>query len=507
MKSKVFFRLFAVCVLTLCCSFSCSDDKIIDETENPGEGEILEPIKPGASKEFLQETALEFMDVISAQDHENLAEFAEFVESEFNDFDIDEDFVDIVGDLFVESSNDYYDAPLRNPVQVMLGLSRLALESAQSTNNVSTKAGEVYSYFFRLNASLSDLYGKFEPNYKDEIFEFDGSVNDRIELSLKDDNNQRWVATLKGSKAESLVSVKYKYDSTYESYYDEYNYSEAYSDEYIVNLSVPEEIDFLLTCNGVVVVSLNIDSKIPFEADINEDCITYDSYYDYNHDHSYEVSLDYSKLNLSTTLNVNDYNETFTSSVDDKRIVFESSVVIKGQLMLEANMIVDGNFDAIKNDLNGILEDYDEDEEIDLSDINKVEASLNVMDKVQIKASCNSLKGLVSAIENVEDSDYGYNDQDFEKFARYVNELNEKFEAKVYYNNNSTLQAVLLLEAEKDWYDEWYDEYYYDMIPIILFAADESKYSVEDFFEDNLFNKVENEFEDLVESFEDMFDF
>ena len=175
--------------------------------------------------------------------------------------------------------------------------------------------------------------------------------------------------------------------------------------------------------------------------------------------------------------------------------------------MLEANMIVDGELDAIKSDLNNILEDYDEDEEIDLSYIKKVESSLNVMDKVQIKASCNSLKGLVSVMKNIDDSDYGYNDQDFEKYARYVNELNEKFDAKVYYNNNNTLQAVLQLEAEKDWYDEWYDEYYYDMIPIILFAADESKYSVEDFFDDNLFNKVENEFEDLIESFEDMFDF
>ena len=75
-------------------------------------------------------------------------------------------------------------------------------------------------------------------------------------------------------------------------------------------------------------------------------------------------------------------------------------------------------------------------------------------------------------------------------------------------------KAVALLEKiefddvnEKDWYNEWDDEYYYDMIPIILFAADESKYSVDDFFDDNLFNKVENEFEDLIESFEDMFDF
>ena len=79
---------------------------------------------------------------------------------------------------------------------------------------------------------------------------------------------------------------------------------------------MPEKIDFQLTCNGDVIVSWSIDSKIPFEADINEDCITYDSYYDYNHDHSYEVSLDYSKLELNTTLNVNDYIETFTSSVD-----------------------------------------------------------------------------------------------------------------------------------------------------------------------------------------------
>ena len=131
-------------------------------------------------------------------------------------------------------------------------------------------------------------------------------------------------------------------------------------------------------------------------------------------------------------------------------------------------MIVDGNLDEIKNDLDNILEDYNEDEEIDLSDIKKVEASLNVMDKVQIKASCNSLKGLVSAMENIDDSDYGYDDKDFERYSRYVDELNEKFDAKVYYNNNNTLQAVLQLEAEKDWHNEWDDEYYYDMIPIIL---------------------------------------
>lgn len=509
MKSKVLFRLFAACVFTLCCAFSCSDEVLSGETNNSGGGENSEPIKPGASKEFLQETALEFMDVISAQDYENLAEFAEFVESEFNDFDIDEDFVDIVEDLYDEESNYYYDAPFRNPVQVMLGFSKIALESAQSTNNIATKSGEVYSYFLSLDASLSDFYGKFEPNYKDEIFEFDNSVNDRIELSIKDDKNQKWVATLKGSKATSLISVKYKLreDYTYESYYDDYNYSSEDSEEYDFKISVPEKIDFQLTCNGDVIVSWSIDSKIPFEADINEDCITYDSYYDYNHDHSYEVSLDYSKLELNTTLNVNDYIETFTSSVDDKHIIFASSVVIKGQQMLEANMIVDGNLDEIKNDLDNILEDYNEDEEIDLSDIKKVEASLNVMDKVQIKASCNSLKGLVSAMENIDDSDYGYDDKDFERYSRYVDELNEKFDAKVYYNNNNTLQAVLQLEAEKDWHNEWDDEYYYDMIPIILFAADESKYSVDDFFDDNLFNKVENEFEDLIESFEDMFDF
>ena len=311
MRNKVLFRLFAACVFTLCCAFSCSDEV----TDNSGGGENSKPIKPGASKEFLQETALEFMDVISAQDYENLADFAEFVESEFNDFDIDEDFVDIVEDLYDEESNDYYDAPFRNPVQVMLGFSKIALESAQSTNNIATKSGEVYSYFFSLDASLSDLYGKFEPNYKDEIFEFDNSVNDRIELSIKDDKNQKWVATLKGSKATSLISVKYKY---YGEYYDDYNYSSEDSEEYEVKISVPEKIDFQLTCNGDEVVSWIIDSKIPFEADINEDCITTYDYddYDYNHDRSYEVSLDYSKLDLNTTLNVNDYIETFTSSVD-----------------------------------------------------------------------------------------------------------------------------------------------------------------------------------------------
>lgn len=60
MRNKVLFRLFAACVFTLCCAFSCSDEV----TDNSGGGENSKPIKPGASKEFLQETALEFMDVI-----------------------------------------------------------------------------------------------------------------------------------------------------------------------------------------------------------------------------------------------------------------------------------------------------------------------------------------------------------------------------------------------------------------------------------------------------------
>ena len=64
MKSKVLFRLFAACVFTLCCAFSCSDEVLGEGTDNSGGSENSEPIKPGASKEFLQETALEFMDVI-----------------------------------------------------------------------------------------------------------------------------------------------------------------------------------------------------------------------------------------------------------------------------------------------------------------------------------------------------------------------------------------------------------------------------------------------------------
>ncbi len=523
MKFKGLCWLMAMCVFTLCCSFSCSDDTLGggdggDEVKQP------DPIKPGASKEFFQETAIEFLDKISAQDYQNLSDFSKYLSEEFEYFDIDEDFVDLVESLYDEDhqSNEYYGAPLRNPVQMLSDLSQLALEVAGNSFGIGDYLTEIYEYFnyysFSMDAALSDLYGKFKPNYEDEIFEFDNrSVKDRMEISIQDNNGDVWVAILKGSESTSYVTLNYRYYGDYSykedySYDYSYGYKDEYSDEYDVVVEIPEEIEFFLTCNGSNVVSLTVDSKIPLSIEWDEDCYRedgcdeYGDWY-YNHDHNFDVSLDYTELIVNAELSVNNYSEKFSSSINDNAISFNSLMKIDDTDMIEASIVAKGDFKEIKENFSENINEWYDDEDVDLNELGKISGSINILDRVQFDLSCNSVDGIIASIENIDDHDYGSDDHDFKVFTNYVNELNEKFDVKVYYNNEKTLQAVLKMEAEKDYYDEWNEEYYYDVCPIIIFESDGSKYSLEEFFDDNIFNKVENKFEKLVEDFEELFDF
>ena len=80
----------------------------------PGNQKEVEPLTPVESKSYLQETGLEFMESIKAEDHQNLVDLTYFVGDEFSDFEVDERYVDKVSGIYQESSEASAKAPNAN---------------------------------------------------------------------------------------------------------------------------------------------------------------------------------------------------------------------------------------------------------------------------------------------------------------------------------------------------------------------------------------------------------
>ena len=90
-------------------------------------------------------------------------------------------------------------------------------------------------------------------------------------------------------------------------------------------------------------------------------------------------------------------------------------------------------------------------------------------------------------------------------WAEVVDDMNECFGIRMYYDNTSTVQADLMLEPDVI-LDEWseYTYFYYDVMPVICFK-DGSKYSFEEYFTEDAFSTLTGAAADFVESYGDMF--
>ena len=186
-----------------------------DELEGPEEPSVepglkgeMEEITPSKQKTRLQDIGLEFVNTINAGTHENLVDVMAYMEEEFDYLDIDPVYVEKLEELYTETGgyDDYHVAARRtNPVEAIQGLMALSLDAAQNGAQLATRADDIY--MFTLNAGLKDVYGGFKPNMRDEVWAYDSSINDRLEVQFTDDHNQKWVATLKGSKETTRVHL------------------------------------------------------------------------------------------------------------------------------------------------------------------------------------------------------------------------------------------------------------------------------------------------------------
>lgn len=492
-------------------------------TVDPGLGGEMEELVPSAQKTRLQDAGLEFVNAIKAENHENLVDVSAFIDEKYGDYGIDEDYFDKLEALYKETypEEDYYAiARKSNPVVAIRDLMAISLTAAQKGAQLAESTE--YIYTSTLKAGLNDLYGGFKPDAKYETWVYDKSVTDRLEVEFTDDHNQKWVATLKGSKETTRIHVT-EYDKNidkdvYEGGPEVGTTTETwiYDDEY--TFDVPKQITFTVKCNGKAVVDMTVNSSLAFDVESSEESVWTDyrqwyesdwyydgGYYECTDDDwtgSYSLKIDYTNLNVDAKLNVNGYEETFKSTATKSGISASAGVKINGKSMLEAEAALNADIDNIIKQVNDAAnEDDEEDVKVDVTAVKEASMYMDIMGKVQVVGKCDKFEDLYDAIIDLEEAD---DENDFKKYERNLAQINGTYSITLHYDNTETVQANVELEAYEE-ESEWEDGYtYFEVHPVLVFAADGSRYSFEDYFTESSFSDLIEAAEDLAADFEKM---
>lgn len=484
----------------------------------------MEELAPSAQKTRLQEVGLEYVNAIKTEAHENLVDVTAFIDEKYGDFDIDEDYLDKLEKLYKETGydEDYYAAARKsNPVAAIRDLMALSLDAAQKGAMLSRSVEHIYTS--TLKAGLKDLYGGFKPDAKYEVWAYDKNITDRLEVEFIDDHNQTWVATLKGSKETTRIHMTV-YDKNVEKLMYEGGPDAGTSSEYVriyeeeYTLDVPKQITFTVKCNNDAVVNMTVNSDLAFEWAYNEESESTDylhwyednwsdgwyGYEDWDWTSTCSIDIDYKNLNIDAKLNVNGYEETFKSNATKSRIIAEAGVKINGKSMLTATGELSADIDKVIKQMNDDANrDSEEDANVDASMLKEISMYIDLMGKVQVVGKCDKFGDLYDALQDIEEAD---DEDDFSKYERNVAQLNKAYSITVHYDCTETVQANVELEAYEEKAD-WNESYiYFDVRPVLVFAADDSRYSFEDYFTESSFSDLVEAVEDLADDFEKMFE-
>lgn len=285
----------------------------------------------------------------------------------------------------------------------------------------------------------------------------------RCQFVFSDANNQQIVATATKSGAEKNIYLM-------EESSRRYNYSkQAYDYEYNqIGIAVPERIDVTITQAGRTIVTA--------VATFNLTNIVENDVYDL------------SKNNLDVTTKVV-INEKYTVNVSKLSYIANGQSSAMFSISNGGTTIINGSASANTQITNN---GYDE---VDVKSLTNINASLDILGNVQIKVQCGDGLALRDAIDIVDGNKY-----DEAAFKNALSQVNSKYSANVFYNNNGTVRATLSLGAYGKTYYRYPsgNEIRWEVKPIITFMSDQTTYAFDEYFTDSAFPVVWDNFKDLV---------
>lgn len=210
--------------------------------------------------------------------------------------------------------------------------------------------------------------------------------------------------------------------------------------------------------------------------------------------HTAALSINAVAANLEVTTAVNGTDSRITQNCEFK---------VSGQKVLTTTAAIDGRRMLDIDNWQNIIEN--EDEMALRQMFTKAVAEADLMGRLQVKADASGFSDLVDAMGGYYDS-YDYDTQAEAKAACEADAkvINSSVSTALYFNS-SVRQAVLWFqpalydESEYGYsYWEWYIE------PVLRFPSDGTTYSFEDYFGNSRFAAVENQWNALVESYQNL---
>ncbi len=253
-----------------------------------------------------------------------------------------------------------------------------------------------------------------------------------------------------------------------------------YEDEYErIYLDVPEQIDVTLTVGGSTMLSVQVNTDLSSMSGTGFD-LSKDSY---TVDVTAKV-LGYTFKNVHVAAQANTSDKVKVSFTMEK----------DNQLLLNVNVVGTANVEAEGAQWS---EDTFDDFNIDNTNGSVKTATVDIMGKMQLKASCSNLRKYLENIEEALDNKY-----DESKAKNYVQAANALTTGTLYYDGGSTEQAKFRWEVFGK-SDKRGGATRYTAQPVVVFA-DGSQYSIvnESFFNEDNFRQIIDLANSLVKDYE-----
>lgn len=425
---------------------SCKKDSELDPDDNPigpGGNGTMEVYTPEKSKEFLQDTATEFMGLFNSNDQKEILELSAYFVDTFEYYDFPEQFY---GDEEVSYSP-------KNYLKYLSSAMRGNLDDL-------TRASYIYTY----NINFDRYAGVYEPNSKKEEWVCTEKSND-IVFKFKDAKNADCELRVSKSGGNSDFSFDSKYEDSYDDYY--------YSEEYIFNLSIPNTVKAELKLGGKTLATSTVTSKIDLKGN---------------------------KIEADATADAANIKAVASVRGNDTKIACTAEFVMDGSKKASSYATLNGSGLCDTDRITSMINSDDEDELARM--FSNGVCGANVLDKVQIYAQMTYNRELTDCLDGYWDS-YDYNSKSEAKndCQKACETLNKYIEAQLRYNNTSTNQATIKFQPYLDEWDYGWGEprWEYYVEPVLLFG-DGTTYSFEEYF--SKFNTVENKWGTLIDSYE-----
>lgn len=456
-----------------------------DDPQNPGT-----PLQPDDQKTKLEDVAVKLLEKTPASDMENLVDLynsfcQDYLEDDY-DFSALESFgEDALKDSYRPEEREYLDMKSNEYIRESVINVAVAL---------SNHKGE---FTFGRNAVV-----------KENDSTFDGvKVNAQV-------GSKNYVFELKSSGKVTEASYNYLYFSKEDAYgyWDESLQSwvdrevvRVWDEDYKFNIDVPEKIEIGLYEESKYVAKITINMTKNFSADgLNPAVDNFNANVKVEFNNGYALHID-----------------KFAFDGAKKQAGSSFKFVKDGEALVSATASGDVELINSVREYEGDSYSY-EYTSVELKKAKNLSMSVDILGEVQMKGTCSNAKDASDALEAYWDALRNWDDEtgnektpDETTALRHLGNFNAKINLGVYYDGTETRQATVVFEMDKYTEEAYWDRNgdgvtneldaytYYDLIPVIVFG-DGSRYTVEDYFTEEAFERLLDRVEDYEDDYNDL---